>query len=201
MHNSYLFDKKGVFTADFESMYLGEERADFDAWEQDQMSLYKEIDLLLLEQLDVETAIDLGCGKGLFTNMIRKYIPKMMGVDVSPTAIDKARARYSDVEFRVCDLSKTNQVSVLANDLGEGEVDLMIARALLYYLPNWLDVLNDISHYSKYVLLGINVPDNTKLYIPSKNRFLKSVEERFNPIEVIDYVNRDAMTILAESKD
>lgn len=199
-HNSYLFDKDGEFTADFESMYLGEEAENFDAWNQDEISLYKSIDFFLCGQINVKTAIDLGCGKGCFTEMVSKVIPNVLGVDISPTAIAKARKRYPNLKFCVGDLSRDHEMEIVVDRFGEGRVGLIVARALLYYLPNWKTILTDIARHGRYVLLGVNIPDNTKLYIPSKKEFIKNVEEHFKFIEVIDFSNRDAMTILAESR-
>lgn len=45
--------------------------------------------------------LDFGCGDGQFLNMARKYCDSVCGVDLSNSAINKARAQYPEIEFKM----------------------------------------------------------------------------------------------------
>lgn len=45
--------------------------------------------------------LDFGCGDGYFLHMISKYCNFSCGVDISETAIDKARHKYPGLEFKI----------------------------------------------------------------------------------------------------
>lgn len=197
-HNRFLFADAGSFTGNFEGMYKAEDEANFDSWSQDQMSLYKRIDLLLVEQYNFDVILDIGCGKGYFTSLLKKVNNKVRGLDISETAIEKAHLRFPGIDFAVCNVADTSVLSSELDHMGRG--GLVVARALLYYLPNWRDVLRVVSRRAGYALLGVNIPANTRLYIRNKAEFLETVGGMFDIIECIDYPRRDSMTILANSK-
>src|SRR5262245_61870930 len=52
-----------------------------------------------------QTVLDIGCATGEFSDLLRRSLPpdparKVTGVDLSTTAIERARSRYPQVEFR-----------------------------------------------------------------------------------------------------
>ncbi len=63
----------------------------------------------VLELLDVqpgERILDLGCGTGYLAQQIRNLGADVVGTDLSPDMIAKAKASYPDVDFAVADASK-----------------------------------------------------------------------------------------------
>ncbi len=48
--------------------------------------------------------VDLGCGSGVFTNLLRKRGYRCTGVDLSPNMIAIAQAKFSDIEFHIGDI-------------------------------------------------------------------------------------------------
>lgn len=90
-------------------------------------------------------------------------------------------------------------ISVL-DEICEVGVDLIVARALLYYMPNWLEILDAIANKSNHLLLGVNVSVSTSLYIPSKKVFFEEVKSRFDVVHCLDWRNYDAMTIFAKTR-
>lgn len=105
-HNKYVFDfENKKFLGNFEDMYQKDKDGAFDSWEQDSMSLYKKIDLAILDEYNFENIIDLGCGKGYFTNLLKKRNNSVYGCDISQTAVDISKSKFNNIEFEVLDIN------------------------------------------------------------------------------------------------
>ena len=89
----------GKFVGKFEEMY----QKCHDPWCQDsKIFVYKYISLNLLKllgYLKFDSILDIGCGKGRFTNAIKDAYPdaKVTGIDISETAIKEAGKLYADM--------------------------------------------------------------------------------------------------------
>lgn len=75
------------------------------------------------------TVLDLGCWEGLLAPKYKDLgASKIIGIDISDRAIDRANRAYGDIgQFHVCD----------AHDLsciGDEEVDCVVGRAILHHL-------------------------------------------------------------------
>jgi len=94
--------KDGRLVGEFEQMYQDYE----DPWHQskEQWASDKAVAIHLMKKLGVKRVIELGCGLGQFTANIARAGIAVLGVDVSPTAIDSARLKYPACEFRVGDI-------------------------------------------------------------------------------------------------
>lgn len=69
--------------------------------------------------------VDLGCGNGRFARLLAGHFPKVVGVDVSPSAVTKAEAESRDVanvSFRVLDAAAPGAGRALADELGDANV-------------------------------------------------------------------------------
>lgn len=200
-HNQYLFDKeKKTFTAEFEKMYQAENDKGFDSWSQDEMSLAKKIDLAILENYNFQTVLDMGCGKGYFTQLLKKINNKVFGIDVSPTAINQAKSRYPYIGFDVLDMANYADAENYLEKLNkQNPVDLIVSRAVLYYLSNWGELLKLMAKNTKYTLIGLNIPPNTILHISSIDSFLKIFKENFEVVEFLEFKNRTSYTLLGKS--
>lgn len=75
----------------------------------------------------VRTAVDVGCGPGNSTAVLRRVFPKasLLGVDLSPEMVEKAANRYPDIPFRVCDAAALS-----------GQYDLVFSNACLQWIPH-----------------------------------------------------------------
>ena len=95
--------KDGKFVGEFEEMYQ-----DFDdPWEQttrEEWASEKAVALNLIQKLNVKKVIELGCGLGHYTNKIYNFGVDVLGIDVSETAIGKAKYSYPDCNFYVGDI-------------------------------------------------------------------------------------------------
>ena len=198
-HNSYVFDfEKNSFLGNFEDMYKKDKDGEFDSWEQDSMSLYKKIDLSIINEYNFENIIDLGCGKGYFTNLLKQRNNNTHGCDISETAIDIAKSKFQNIEFDSLDISNLNELSkYLANKAGGAS--MVVSRATLYYLKNWKEVIKTISKDAKYVIFGLNIPPKTIAFIKSENEFIEEFSKNFEIVEYIKYQGRDSFSILGRS--
>ena len=129
-YQEYVF-QNGKFIGDFESMYK-----DFDdPWNQttrEEFATDKAITLNLIKKFNFKRVIELGCGLGHFTNKIREIGVDVLGVDISKTAIEKARTKHPNGKF-------------LQGDILDFEIykrynpDLIIMAEITWYVLEKLD--------------------------------------------------------------
>lgn len=86
---------------------------------------YGENLLDLLEPKAGEKILDLGCGSGYLTNLIREEGAEVLGVDSSAEMIAKAKQNYPETEFKVAD----------ATDLGfDASFNAIFSNAVLHWI-------------------------------------------------------------------
>lgn len=94
--------KDGRFVGEFEEMYK-----DFDdPWEQTTRELWaseKAVGLNLIQKFGAGRVIEVGCGFGHYTKRISDLGVDVLGVDISETAINKAKSLHREVGFSVGD--------------------------------------------------------------------------------------------------
>ena len=99
--------RDGKFVGQFEEMYHEFE----DPWHQSEsdhnaLSVSRNIALVNMRKLGIGSVVEFGCGLGYYTDFIRRCLGiRVLGVDISPTAISKARTRFPDAQFVVDDVS------------------------------------------------------------------------------------------------
>src|SRR5947209_2013368 len=144
----YVFNTdRRAFVGEFESMYQAEAEAGFDSWHQsDPRRLDSQVAALLLQQITFHSAIDLGCGKGLFTASLARRDNRVVGVDISQTAIATAQGQFPDLEWACAGAAEYLAQSP--------RVDLVLAREVLSYLEDWREVLARCAEIARYVLVG-----------------------------------------------
>lgn len=95
--------KEGKLVAEFEQMYV-----DFDdPWEQstrEQFAIEKQVTLETVKQQGFKRVLEYGCGLGHFSGKLSNISEAVLGVDISNTAISKARMRYPNVSFKQADI-------------------------------------------------------------------------------------------------
>lgn len=82
--------------------------------------------------LALDSVVDVGCATGDFLNLVGESLPpraqrRLLGVDLSATAIDRARNKYPHLEFCV------SGIDTLLQHLA-GPADLVCCLEVLYYL-------------------------------------------------------------------
>ncbi len=97
------------------------------------------VDLLARVPRDgVTSVVDLGCGPGNLTPLIRSAFPdaRLVGVDSSPEMIEQALRDDPDTEYVLADVATWRP--------GE-PVDVIVSNALFQWLPDRLDVIADLT--------------------------------------------------------
>ncbi len=134
--------KDGVFIGDFEHMYQDHD----DPWHQSMHEILpteKAIALHLLKKLrnvfGVKRATEIGCGLGHFSHRLASTGIDISGIDVSATAIQRAKDRYGssdkNLEFIVSDFGNFDTVSALQPDC------IILSEVTWYVLPQLKEFL------------------------------------------------------------
>lgn len=91
--------------------------------------------LAQLPDAGVRRAVDLGCGPGNSTELLRQRYPEaaVRGIDSSPEMIAAARERLPGVSFEVGDVSGWRSA--------EGPVDVLLANAVFQWVPDHATLL------------------------------------------------------------
>ena len=89
-----------------------------------------------LTAISPERVLDLGCGPGNSTAVLKKYFPaaELLGVDNSRAMIEKARQDHPDLRFRLFDASGSFR------DLG-ARWDVVFSNACLQWVPDHRNLL------------------------------------------------------------
>ena len=136
------FIKDGRFIGEFDQMYRNVE----DPWQcaGKSGSLYNDLLLALVKHAVPHGGVILeaGCGLGALAARIRDANPDaaVKACDVSPTAIERARAQHPGVEFFVQDLTRLEEAP-----LTDGSLDVVtLAQVLWCVLPSTPAILRNI---------------------------------------------------------
>ena len=144
----------------FEDMY---QNAAEIPWHQDETAnaIFSDITVAILKQRHVSSMLDVGCGLGYLTARLNCEIPELtrvVGLDVSPTAIAKAALIFPEIEFRAGTFS--------SDGLGGETFDVVVSKDVLWY------VLGDLAGYlaalasrsKRWVYIGQSFPDRKPFY-------------------------------------
>ena len=82
-----------------------------------------------------QTILDLGCGTGTLTKQLVTLGSKVVGVDSSPSMINKAKEQFENIEFMVCDA---------LNLPFEKEWDIVFSNAVFHWITDHNALLNNI---------------------------------------------------------
>ena len=138
-YQDYIF-KDGSFVGQFDKMY---EESDEIPWCQDKtaFSLAVDLDIAILKKYckkDSATILDIGCGLGYLTNRIREEIPhkKIMGIDISHRAVDKAKKIFPKIDFMALDLMRASTEEIKKI----GQVDFIYIKDVIWYVVDEIDL-------------------------------------------------------------
>ena len=88
--------------------------------------------------------LDVGCGEGSFTKYLTGFAREVVGIDVSPTAIERARMRVPKARFHCAALEDFH---------AERRFDLVIAVEMLYYVESVDAALEKLQALGKTLII------------------------------------------------
>ena len=176
-YHDYVF-QKDQFVGNFEAMYQNEDLMGYCSWYQDDMKdLGYQLSLTILSQYNFESILDVGCGEGMFTSLLKKKNNHVTGVDISPTAIKKAEARFKDIVFFVGDIN---------TEVFLQRYDLVVLREVLSYVENWREVLKSLANISKYIFVSLDLPENPRGFIKSFGELIAEMSLYYEIITMVE---------------
>jgi trans-aconitate methyltransferase len=176
-YHDYVF-QRGQFVGNFEAMYQNEDLMGYCSWYQDDMrDLGYQLSFTILAQYNFNSILDLGCGEGMFTSLLKKKNNHVTGVDISPTAIKKAEARFKDIVFFVGDIN---------TEVFLQRYDLVVLREVLSYVENWREVLKSLVNISKYIFVSLDLPENPRGFIKSFGELIAEMSLYYEIITMVE---------------
>ncbi|MFV8281337.1 class I SAM-dependent methyltransferase [Christiangramia marina] len=153
----------------------------------------------LVEEINPDSILDVGCGEGRFLGLLGNRIRKV-GVDLSPRPIKFAQAFHPDIEFHCAD----------ANQLKE-EFDVVTAIEVLEHVPdeqvtNFLKILEKRLIESGKIIISVPttvLPVSEKHYRHYTLEILKQQLENSKinlEIEHVEYVYKSSSLLKLYSK-
>lgn len=100
----------------------------------------------------VGSLLEVGCGEGHQSQQLRTLCDSLYGIDVSATAIERARNRVPDARFAAGD--------IFAQPWGRerGRFDLVVAAEVLYYVADIRSTIEEMNHVGKACLVTLFAP-------------------------------------------
>ena len=134
---------------------LSDKSKQFERWEADEFFATgsSEIAAVMEESrrlgfpLNYERALDFGCGVGRLTRSLRAYFPESIGVDISPTMLEKARILSPDCQFQ---LLGERQLEIFPDKC----FDLIYSNIVLQHQPSFSAVAHHISEFVRVLKRG-----------------------------------------------
>ena len=149
----------GKYVGRFDDMYRNAAEV---PWHQDETvnAIFSDLTVTLLKRRGVHSLLDVGCGLGYMAERLRREIPglnRVVGLDISETAVARAAAMFPDIEFHSGTLDTLNF---------EERFDVVVSKDVLWYvLDNLPDYLASLaSRSSRWVYLGQSFPEKRPFY-------------------------------------
>ncbi len=94
------------------------------AWEKNRFNRVVE----LVKMIRPKNLLEIGCAEGDLTKELSSFCPNITAVEISPTAIAKAKQKSTTARFINADIAQLNHF------FDQNEFDLTVATEILYYL-------------------------------------------------------------------
>jgi ubiquinone/menaquinone biosynthesis C-methylase UbiE len=196
-YHRFVYDEdRRVLVGEFEEMYRQEIVEGFDSWHQEDLSPnWRGLVLALICAHEPRSILDVGCGKGVFT--ARFCADRILGLDVSETALAKARERVPHGEFRRLRAEEIDSI-------GE-HFDLAVCLEMLSYVQEWRRFLDELSTVARRLVVSLYLPPTPPIgYITSFDELREGIGQQWK-IEtealVVDAsVGGSQLLVLAEAR-
>ena len=193
-YHKYVFDlEKRRLVGDFEKMYANEDKEGYDPWCCSRLThLSKLIHYQILNSYNFNRILDFGCSKGAFTHLLKKRNNYVLGLDISPSAIQKAISMYgSECNFAVI---KDNDFTPFIDK----KFDCTICLEIFSYIDHWQKVIADISTFTEFIYISLDIPPNPIGYVKSHEDLMSEVSKHFEIVEEL-VSNRERIFILGRT--
>lgn len=194
-YHKFVFDTdKRAFVGDFDEMYRKEDHYGEDPWHSSDLThIPKKIHQSILESYNFEKILDFGCGKGAFTHLLKKRNNKVLGVDISNNAIEKAQQMYGHLaDFKTIEDGKIDF-------LMDQNFDLVVCLETLSYVEEWEKLIKDFSTITDYIYISLYIPQNPIGFVKTQSDLKEAVSSCFNVAEEIVY-NQQSIFLLGTTK-
>lgn len=165
-YHSYVF-AEGKLIGKFEEMYKNSINI---PWHQNEVNRFHDIKLskiFLDYKAPYKSLIEVGCGYGYFLNEISSIvsIPKnAIGIDISKTAISKARLLFPQFTFCQGDITKQNFKNKF-----RATADLVVIRGFFWYVYDKMDIvpknIRDLVQNGGFLFIHQNFPPLDKAFV------------------------------------
>lgn len=110
----------------------------------------------MLGEINGKVIVDAGCGNGYWSREFAPLASQVIGIDVSPTLIKRAKEKnnFSNTTYTVADLEKSLPIET-------GSVDLVVSNLTLHYIQDLHATAAEfgrILHKDGRVLIGVEHP-------------------------------------------
>ena len=131
--------------------------------------------LKLLGNIKGKKILDLGCGPGLYSKVLKKKGAKVKGIDNSKNMIEIAKKETPGVEFIVGDAEKLPYKN--------GEFDIVVSPLVIGHLSSWEKLFNEVRRVLKkrglFVFSIKNPLHESSVKIKWKGREFRIVKDYF----------------------
>lgn len=146
---------------------------------------------------NIETALEIGCGNGNGTKLIKKHFlaKNIIAIDLDEKMINIAQKRNKDasVTYKVMDASKL--------DFPDSYFNAVFDFGIIHHIPNWKDCIKEVHRVLKpngeFILEEVSIETFTK----GIGRLWRKLSDHpydymFTPKQFTDYLNQAGFEIL-----
>jgi SAM-dependent methyltransferase len=178
-YHRFVFDAdQRKMVGDFEGMYAAEDKEWFDSWQSaDQRNLRHQICSAIFSQHNFNSILEVGCGKGHAIAPLKKQNNRVIGIDIAPTAIAKAKAAYPDIDFRCLRAEAIGSLNE--------RFDLVTFQTVFAYVPLWQTVLETAARMTNYCLVAEYIPPEPIGYVKSNDDLETAFRRHFEVVHKV----------------
>ena len=203
-YHKYVFDAdKREFVGSFEEMYQNEQIDNFDSWHQEgSRQLQRKIALSILEEYNFQSIVDVGSGKGALTHLLKKRNNQVIGLDISPTAVEQAKARFPDIQFSSIDVNDSDKFELFLKDFLKSHVgggSLIFTAECLSYLSNWKDFIQVASRNIDYLMVSLFIPKDPIGFVKTAKELELEICKHYEIIESVHLTKSGFIVIFGKS--
>jgi SAM-dependent methyltransferase len=197
-YHRFVYDeRRRVLVGDFEEMYRREDTEHYDSWHQETLSQnWRTLALALIHSRRPRSLLDIGCGKGAFTSKFKAE--RILGIDVSQTALAKARKRNPLAEFRCLRAEELASI--------DEHFELAVCLEMLSFVENWRGFVADLASVADTLFLSLYLPPTSPIgFVKSFDDLREGIGVAWDidcDVLVVDRnVNGSQLLVLADRRD